>query len=68
MAELEAALGRDDLASVSRRDLIDWKEKLLGSSRSANTVRTLYLSAVKAIMNYGVAGVAWKPTWPQAWS
>ncbi|QGY01989.1 hypothetical protein MMSR116_08935 [Methylobacterium mesophilicum SR1.6/6] len=56
MAELEAALGRDDLASVSRRDLIDWKEKLLGSGRSANTVRTPYLSAVKAIMNYGVAG------------
>jgi integrase len=56
MAELEAALGRDDLASISRRDLIDWKEKLLGSGRSANTVRTPYLSAVKAIMSYGVAG------------
>ncbi|SFT29266.1 tyrosine-type recombinase/integrase [Methylobacterium sp. yr668] len=56
MTELESAVGRGDLASISRLDLIAWKEKLLGSGRSANTVRTPYLSAVKAIMNYGVAG------------
>jgi len=56
MAELEAALGRDDLSSISRADLINWKGKLLASGRSSNTVRTPYLSAVKAILNFGVAG------------
>ncbi len=68
MAELESALGRDDLASISRLDLIDWKGKLLGSGRSANTVRTPYLSAVKAIMNFGVASGHLAQTLPWVWS
>ncbi|MBK3405173.1 integrase [Methylorubrum populi] len=52
---LEEAVGSDDLAALTRQDLIAWKASLLRSGRNARTVRDAHLAAVKAVANWAVA-------------
>lgn len=54
-AALEQAVGTDDLARITREDLIRWKQELLTSGRDARTVRDAYIAAPKALMNWAVA-------------
>ncbi|MHC2103580.1 DUF6538 domain-containing protein [Methylobacterium sp. CM6246] len=55
LTALEAAVGTDDLALVTRADLITWKHDLLASGRDPRTVRDAYIAATKALMNWSVA-------------
>lgn len=52
---LEEALGTDDLALVTRGDLIAWKRDLLAAGRGPRTVRDAHIAAPKALMNWAVA-------------
>nr|WP_171015402.1 tyrosine-type recombinase/integrase [Methylobacterium sp. L1A1] len=55
LVALEGAVETDDLAKITRRDLIAWKCALLASGRDPRTVRDAYVAAVKALMNWAVA-------------
>jgi len=55
LTALEEALGTDDLALVTRGDLIAWKRDLLAAGRDPRTVRDAYIAATKALMNWAVA-------------
>jgi integrase len=56
---LMAFVGHDDLARLTTKDVLNWKDKLLkkkpeGNQLDPKTVRNGYLAAVKATLNYGV--------------
>ena len=55
LAALEEAVDTDDLALVTRGDLIAWKRDLLAAGRDPRTVRDAYIAAPKALMNWAVA-------------
>jgi integrase len=55
LTALEEALGTDDLALVTRGDLIAWKRDLLAAGRDPRTVRDAHIAATKALMNWAVA-------------
>ncbi|GLS72081.1 hypothetical protein M6G65_26915 [Methylobacterium tardum] len=55
LTALEEAIGTDDLALVTRGDLIAWKRDLLASGREPRTVRDAHIAATKALMNWAVA-------------
>ncbi|WP_082487271.1 DUF6538 domain-containing protein [Methylobacterium sp. Leaf89] len=55
LASLEGVMETDDLARITRHDLIEWKTALLASGRDPRTVRDAYVAAVKAVMNWAVA-------------
>ncbi|MFK5596144.1 DUF6538 domain-containing protein [Methylobacterium sp. HMF5984] len=55
LVALEGVMETDDLAKITRRDLIAWKSALLASGRDPRTVRDAYIAAVKALMNWAVA-------------
>ncbi|MGU3405761.1 DUF6538 domain-containing protein [Methylobacterium brachiatum] len=55
LVALEGAMETDDLARITRHDLIAWKTALLASGRDPRTVRDAYVAAVKAVMNWAVA-------------
>lgn len=55
LTTMEDAVGTDDLARITRDDLIAWKSELLASGRDPRTVRDAYIAAVKAVMNWAVA-------------
>lgn len=55
LSALEEALGTDDLALVTRGDLIAWKRDLLAAGRDPRTVRDAHIAATKALMNWAVA-------------
>jgi integrase len=52
-------LGHDDASRVTRRDLIEWRNRLLGEEtrtglRSTKTVRDTYITAIKAVLEVAV--------------
>ena len=55
LTALEEAIATDDLALVTRGDLIAWKRDLLASGRDPRTVRDAHIAATKALMNWAVA-------------
>ncbi|WP_082504562.1 DUF6538 domain-containing protein [Methylobacterium sp. Leaf111] len=55
LVALEGAMETDDLACITRHDLIAWKSTLLSAGRDPRTVRDAYVAAVKAVMNWAVA-------------
>ncbi|MGZ3360672.1 MAG: site-specific integrase [Xanthobacteraceae bacterium] len=51
---LVAHLGHDDVAAITRADIVAWKDALLDGGMSNVTVRDVYLAAVKAMLQYAV--------------
>jgi len=47
-------LGDDDVAAISRTDIVAWKDALLDGGMSNVTVRDVYVAAVKATLQYAV--------------
>ena len=50
---LIAFLGHDDARSITKRDLLDWRDKLL-EDRGPRTVAMVYLASVRTIFNWAV--------------
>lgn len=55
LGTLKTAMETDDLARITRHDLLAWKSALLASGRDPRTVRDAYIAAIKAVMNWAVA-------------
>lgn len=49
---LVAFLGHDDLRRITKRNLIDWRDRLVAEGRSAKTVADVYLASVRALLRW----------------
>ncbi|HET6888797.1 MAG TPA: DUF6538 domain-containing protein, partial [Candidatus Udaeobacter sp.] len=47
-------LGRDEASSISRADIVSWKDALLSGGMSNVTIRDVYLAATKATLQFAV--------------
>lgn len=45
-------LGHDDAEKITRRNLLDWRDKLIGSGMAPKTVSDKYLVAVNAVLGW----------------
>lgn len=59
LAVLTDFVGHDDLARLTKKNMIEWKDDLLkerpdGTKLSPNTVRDGYIGGIKAMLNYAV--------------
>ncbi len=54
-AALVRFLGRDDMRAVTEGDLLRWKQTLLESGKSNQTIRNVYLASVKAVFRFALS-------------
>ncbi len=48
-------LGHDDARRITQKNLIDWRDALLASGASANSVADKYLAAIRAVLRWSFA-------------
>ena len=51
---LKRFLGHDDARRITRADVIRWKDDLIARPLAPKTVRDVHLSAIKAVLSWGV--------------